>query len=216
MFTCFIIWVWKGRGVLGVQQNACGNIGKTNVTVTLYVCIVLYVYMNVFNMYVCMYVYVCVYIYIYMSTYSLRFSCDIKILHSSLKPPVHVTATTEGQSTSTHAIAWIANRSVMSTGAGPLLEARCHYRLFADSGVINGSAVRLPSCPYVPMYCSFYAGPIVRCTSPRWRCWLNWFVWFSMHCLGSVGMRHWLMRISNTLSWLMFDCHGGWTPHDDW
>ena len=118
--------------------------------VCMYICI--YVLRVYEYMYFCtMYMYMYVYIYIYISTYSLCFSSDIKILHISLNLPVHVTTTTEAHSTSTHAIARIANRSVMSTGAGPLLQARCHYRLFADSGVINGAAVRLPSCPYVPM-----------------------------------------------------------------
>jgi hypothetical protein len=97
-----------------------------------------------------------------------------------------------------------------------LLEARCDYVLFVDYGAINGDAMRLSSCPYVPIHrdCSLYATPIVWRTTRGWFCWLNWFVWFSMHCLSS-GVRHRLMRISNTVSWLMFDCHGGWLRQND-
>lgn len=96
-----------------------------------------------------------------------------------------------------------------------LLEARCDYVLFVDYGAINGDAVRLPSCPYVSIHrrCSLYAVPIDRRTTRGRFCWLNWFVWFSMHCL-NTGVRHRLMRISNTVSWLMFDCHGGWLRQD--
>lgn len=72
------------------------------------------------------------------------------------------------------------------------------------------------SCAYARKHrlCSLYAAPIVRRTTRGRFCWLNWFVWFSMHCL-STGVRHRLMRISNTVSWLMFRCHGGWLRQHD-
>ena len=130
---------------------------------------------------VCMYV--CVYMYIFAQFFVWYYN---NVFQFKFTGPRHIrfTTTTEAQSTAIHAITCITNRSVMSIGAGLLLEARCHYRLFADSGVINAAAVRLPSCPSLctcveggrqagrqaGRHCSFYAVPIVRCTSPRWRC----------------------------------------------
>lgn len=54
-----------------------------------------------------------------------------------------------------NANAGLTKRSLMSTGAERLLEARCDYRLFADYGVINGTVTPttfLSVCTYVCMY----------------------------------------------------------------
>jgi hypothetical protein len=42
----------------------------------------------------------------------------------------------------------------MSIGDLRLLEERRDYVVFANYRAINGEAVRLPSCPYVPIYIS--------------------------------------------------------------